>query len=40
MAEVELVRAFKDGNIIVALGELQSGDTSSKGDGTRVVRWQ
>jgi len=25
MAEVELVRAFKDGNIIVALGELQSG---------------
>ena len=35
MAEVELVRAFKDGNIIVALGELQSGDTFAvKGDGT------
>ena len=35
MAEVELVRAFKDGNIIVALGELQGGDTFAvKGDGT------
>ena len=35
MAQVELVRAFKDGNIVVALGELQAGDTFSiRGDGT------
>ena len=34
MPQVELVKAFKDGNVVVALGELQDGDTFAiRGDG-------